>query len=78
MSPVVDPDEARGDVGAAGTPTTVTAFEGADAKPGPAELAASTVKVYETPLVSPGTTTLVAGNTASTNVAPGIARISYM
>ena len=39
--------------GAAGGPSGVTLFDGADAGPKPRELAAATVKVYAVPLVNP-------------------------
>ena len=48
-------DEAVTPVGAVGGPLGVTAREEADAGPVPATFVAVTVKVYETPLVRPGT-----------------------
>jgi hypothetical protein len=49
-----------GAVGAV-APVGVTAFDGDDAGPGPAELDACTTNVYEAPAVSPVTVVLVTG-----------------
>jgi hypothetical protein len=42
-------------VGVPGTPSSITAFDAADAAPVPITLVAVTVKVYEVPTVSPTT-----------------------
>jgi hypothetical protein len=47
-------------VGGPGTVTGVTEFDGAEAGPAPAALLATTVNVYEVPLVSPVTIAVVA------------------
>jgi hypothetical protein len=63
-------------VGAPGTVAGTTVFDGADAGPGPALLAAVTVNVYAVPLVRPLT---VADNVAPSTVttAPALERTVY-
>jgi hypothetical protein len=57
--------------GGPGTATGTTALDAADAGPEPTTLVAVTVNVYELPLVSPETTTEVAGPATVATAVPG-------